>query len=293
MNHIRDYFIRGDMKGAIEYMKCHEAFSSVLPAYITLFEQRHFRTYDAPEPINKILLPYQEYFHAVFYCGESEATAAATLQTKLRELLGIEDAEEDAMRELLTILIEQQGYHAQFGKSQGYYGPYIWRETVPTTFSVELPGGTETYTVKLLKGFLFRSWMDYLTFGQFGTKGWASPDGTICCIEGSYDFNSESFRISLLKHEAQHVADMRQFPAITPTELEYRAKLIELIYTDTPGLLDQFRSEADDGQPENSHAAASVHIREAFEGCDAANVAAVQERARALFSISNAALGKT
>lgn len=93
---------------------------------------------------------------------------------------------------------------------------------------MELPDGSAEYTVNLLKGFVFRSWMDYLTFGRYGTGGWASPDGTINCIEQAYDLESERFRVSLLKHEAQHTVDRKRFPQITPAELEYRAKLVEL-----------------------------------------------------------------
>ena len=61
-------------------------------------------------------------------------------------------------------MFEANGFHALFGKTQGYYGPYIWRETVPTVYHVELPSGTADYTVNILSGFVFRSWMDYQTF---------------------------------------------------------------------------------------------------------------------------------
>ena len=131
-------------------------------------------------------------------------------------------------RQRLQAAFEAEGYHALFGKTQGYYGPYVWRETVPAVYQVELPDGSAEYTVNLLKGFVFRSWMDYLTFGRYGTGGWASPDGTINCIEQAYDLESERFRVSLLKHEAQHTVDRKRFPQITPAELEYRAKLVEL-----------------------------------------------------------------
>ena len=68
----------------------------------------------------------------------------------------------------------------------------------------------------IIRGFVFRGWMDYLTFGWYGTGGWASLDGTIHCVEQAYDFESEKFLVSLLKHEAQHTVDMKRFPEITP-----------------------------------------------------------------------------
>ena len=126
-----------------------------------------------------------------------ETEATDKLLTQLKVLLGMPDAEEELLVERLQSIFEQNGYHALFGKTQGYYGPYIWRDTVPTVYRVELPGGTAEYTVNILKGFVFRSWMDYLTFGKHGTGGWASPDGTINCIEQAYDFESERFLVSL------------------------------------------------------------------------------------------------
>ena len=185
-------------------------------------------------------------------------------------------------RQRLQAAFEAEGYHALFGKTQGHYGPYVWRETVPTVYQVGLPDGTAEYTVNILKGFVFRSWMDYLTFGRYGTGGWASPDGTINCVEQAYDFESERFLVSLLKHEAQHAMDMKRFPKITPAELEYRAKLVELHYSGDLGLLQKFLSEADESRTGDSHAAASARIRREFAGTDQANLPSIQARAREL-----------
>ena len=223
---IQDFFINGDIKGAIAYMREHEEFKDILPAYVAIFENCEYRTFEIPDMLNDILRLYQIYYRDIFYCGLPEAKAADKLLTELRALLNMPDAEEELLAERLQTVFEQNGYHALFGKTQGYYGPYIWKDTVTTVYRVELPGGTAEYAVNILKGFVFRSWMDYLTFGRYGTGGWASPDGTINCIEQAYDFESERFLVSLLKHEAQHTVDMKQFPGITPDELEYRAKLV-------------------------------------------------------------------
>ena len=209
---ISRFFINGDMKGAIAYMREHEEFKDVLPAYVAIFENGEYRTYEVPDNLNDILRLYQIYFQDIFYCGVPEEKAADKLLTALRTLLRMPGAEEHLLAERLQAVFEQCGYHALFGKTQGYYGPYIWRDTVPTAYRVELPDKTAEYTVNILKGFVFRGWMDYLTFGRYGTGGWASPDGTINCIEQAYDFESERFLVSLLKHEAQHVEDMKQFP---------------------------------------------------------------------------------
>ncbi len=280
---ISQFFLNGDIKGAIAYMREHEEFKEILPAYVAIFENGEYRTYEIPDRLNDILRLYQVYYRDTFYCGLPEAAAADKLLTGLKALLDVPDADEAQLTERLQVLFEAEGYHALFGKTQGYYGPYIWRDTVPTLYRVELPDKTAEYTVNILKGFVFRSWMDYLTFGRYGTGGWASPDGTINCIEQAYDFESERFLVSLLKHEAQHTIDMKQFPGITPAELEYRAKLVELHYSNDLGLLQKFLSEADESKTDDSHAVASARIQREFADTDQGELSGIQARALELF----------
>ena len=276
---ISRFFLNGDIKGAIAYMRNHEEFKDILPAYIAIFENCEYRTYEIPDILNDILRLYQVYFRDTFYCGLPETEAADKLLTQLKALLDMPDAEEALLTEQLQSAFEAEGYHALFGKTQGYYGPYVWKDTVPAVYSVELPEGTAQYTVNILRGFVFRGWMDYLTFGRFGTGGWASPDGTINCIEQAYDFESERFLVSLLKHEAQHTVDMKQFPGITPAELEYRAKLVELHYSGDLGLLQKFLSAADESRPNDSHAIASARLKREFADTDQRSLSRIQARA--------------
>ena len=276
---ISQFFMNGDIKGAIAYMREHEEFKDILPAYAAIFEDCEYRTYEIPALLNDILRLYQIYYRDVFYCGLPETEAADKLLRQLRILLDMPEADEALLTARLQAAFEAEGYHALFGKTQGYYGPYIWKETVPTVYRVALPDGAADYTVNILKGFVFRSWMDYLTFGRYGTGGWASPDGTINCIEQAYDFESERFRVSLLKHEAQHAVDMKRFPEISPAELEYRAKLVELHFSSDLSLLQKFLSEADERKTGDSHAAASARIKRGFADTDPAELADIQSRA--------------
>ena len=276
---IRQFFLNGDIRGAIAYMRSHEGYKDILPAYAAIFEDQKYRTYEIPDNLNDILRLYQIYFRDAFYCGLPETEAADKLRTGLRALLNLPDTDEAHLAELLQSLFEAEGYHALFGKTQRYYGPYIWRDTVPTVYRVELPDGTAEYTVNILKGFVFRGWMDYLTFGRYGTGGWVSPDGTINCVEQAYDFASERFLVSLLKHEAQHAVDMKRFPEIAPTELEYRAKLVELHYSGDLNLLQKFLSEADENKTDDAHAVASARIRREFADTDQRSLPCVQTQA--------------
>ena len=276
---ISQFFMNGDIKGAIAYMREHEEFKDILPAYAAIFEDCEYRTYEIPALLNDILRLYQIYYRDVVYCGLPETEAADKLLRQLRILLDMPEADEALLTARLQAAFEAEGYHALFGKTQGYYGPYIWKETVPTVYRVALPDGAADYTVNILKGFVFRSWMDYLTFGRYGTGGWASPDGTINCIEQAYDFESERFRVSLLKHEAQHAVDMKRFPGISPAELEYRAKLVELHFSSDLSLLQKFLSEADERKTGDSHAAASARIKRGFADTDPAELADIRSRA--------------
>lgn len=63
---IHNYFINGDIKGAIAYMREDEEFHEILPAYIAIFENCEYRTYDVPESLGRILRLYQIYFRDVF-----------------------------------------------------------------------------------------------------------------------------------------------------------------------------------------------------------------------------------
>ena len=284
---ISQFFVRGDIKGAIEFMREHDEYRDILPEYVAIFEEEKYLSYDIPSDLNDILLLYQIYYRDIFYCGIPESKASKRLIAGLNDILGTKDVDEVILGNNLQELFKDKGYCSQFGKTQGFFGPYVWKETVPTVYKVELPGGTAEYKVNILKGFVFRSWMDYLTFGRFGTGGWASPDGTINCIEKAYDFNDEKFLVSLLKHEAQHTIDMKSFPGITTEELEYRAKLVELHYSNNLALLDKFLAEASDERPNDSHALASFRVKKEFEDVDKRSICAIQKRALELLNAHN------
>ena len=73
---ISQFFMNGDIKGAIAYMREHEEFKDILPAYVAIFENSKYRRFDVPDKLNEILLLYQIYYRDTFYCGLPEAEAA-------------------------------------------------------------------------------------------------------------------------------------------------------------------------------------------------------------------------
>lgn len=132
-------------------------------------------------------------------------------------------------------------------------------------YEVELPEGTQDYAVKFLDGFIMKSWLDYISFGETGTGGWSNGDGLIHCVRGAYDLQSEEFQVSLLKHEAQHAIDQARYKGITNEDLEYRAKLVELIYSRERRMLERFVGQADTTRADNGHGLSAEHIVRGFE----------------------------
>ncbi len=49
-------------------------------------------------------------------------------------------------------------------------------------------------------------------------------------MKDDYDLDSEDFRVHYLQHEARHFADYQRYPKLEAHDLEYRAKLTELVY---------------------------------------------------------------
>ena len=72
---------------------------------------------------------------------------------------------------------------------------------------------------------------------------------------------------------------MKRFPGITPAELEYRAKLVELHYCCDLGLLQKFLLAADERKSKDSHALACAQIKLAFAHTNQTDLSCVQTKA--------------
>lgn len=261
------YIVKGDLHGAINYVKLFPEQTNLYNRFMDVFEHEKYIVYDVDAYLNAILLAYQWYYRNAFYLCIGKELAANKLRDRLIEIIGINDKNIelcDLEQHQLAELFTHHGLHFMGGKTSGYYGPYIWRTTETMSYDIELPDGTQTYSVKLLDGFITRSWIDYLSFGEIGPSGWADGEGYINCIKSAWDFDSESFRVSLLKHEAQHAHDLRIDKDMTSEDLEYRAKLVEMIYSNERNLLQAFAQEADPTDKSNGHAMAAWRIMNGF-----------------------------
>lgn len=288
------YILKADLHGAIAYIKQFPEQSELYNRFVALFEHEQYIQFDVDDDLNEILALYQHYYRNVFYLGIDKDEAAELLRVAMLEHLGSANTNVplcDLEQKQLPALFESKGLHFMSGKTSGYYGPYVWRSTEMVRYEVELPDCVQAYSVKLLDGFIMRSWIDYLSFGEIGPGGWADGDGYINCVKSAYDFESEGFRVSLLKHEAQHAKDLESDKDMSSEDLEYRAKLVELIYSKERNLLREFFYEADTSDASNGHAMAAQRIMDdfkeltgkgSFECCELP-IQQIQQYARQLF----------
>ena len=285
--------VNGNLKQAIEYLSHFPEQADLCRKYISLFWEECYLTYGLDAELEEILLIYQKYYRDAFYLELSAEEASRRLRDRLAQLLGADpDSPLDALEESAAEAFRRKSFHILTGRTGGYYGPYIWKTEVLQHYTVELPEGTRDYSVKLLDDFVSESWIDYISFGAVGTGGWSDDDGLIHCVRSAYDLGTEVFQASLLKHEAQHAADLAKYKGISPEELEYRAKLVELIYSVQRRLLDQFTYEAN--AEGTSHGIAAERILKGFEerlhmdraGLAGLPIAEVQAVSRALFAES-------
>lgn len=260
--------VKGDLKGAVEYLKRFPEQKELYLKYLSVYEEEKYPAYSFDGFLNEILTAYQRYYRDVFYLRLKREKAEEKLRVGLIGILGVKDKsasldeiDEKPVKEAFT----SRGFHFLGGKTGGYFGPYIWTDEELKQYRVELPGRIAEYTVMLLDGFISGGWLSSISFGKVGTGGWTDQNGILNCVKEKYDLESEDFTVSLLKHEAQHSEDIRKFSGIKSEDLEYKAKLVELIYSKKRNLLPKFISQADNSDPDNGHAMAAERIAKGFE----------------------------
>jgi hypothetical protein len=179
------------------------------------------------------------------------------------------------LTEALGEMLRAEGVHSLRGVTAPYYELMLWKQENAQHYTVKLPESTEEVKVVMMSEFVLKGWLGFATIDKEHSSGWTTKD-TLYCVRGSYDLESERFRVSYLAHEAQHFSDLRQFPKLEQPELEYRAKLVELSRAENSlyFLLDAFtrQSGADRKSP---HAFANLravqHLSKALFGDDSAS----------------------
>ena len=94
------------------------------------------------------------------------------------------------------------------------YDLFLWREQHERTYDIDLGDTRVNVKVVFMDDFLSHGWSSFATLGHARAGGWATREALFCKAE-DYDVESESFKISYLRHEGRHFADYKQFPALT------------------------------------------------------------------------------
>ncbi|MFT4147071.1 MAG: hypothetical protein QM644_21745 [Mobilitalea sp.] len=257
------YLLKGQLHKAVDYLGDFIDKKDRIESYLDIFERGQYYKRTDNATLEKLDCIYQNYYRNVFWNNITNTDAQKILFQELWQFCGsrADLAVDETIEDEVLRIVKAEGYEYLGGKTQGYYGPYIWKQSIRETYEVELPTGIELYTVVMMDGFISRSWLDFLTFGESGAGGWAEDDGTLCCVRSAYQKGSEEdFHISFLKHEAQHAYDKKTYRKLSAENLEYRAKLVELIYWPIDKKIKSILREADNSNPDNSHAIAAHRI---------------------------------
>lgn len=230
--------LQGNVLEVIDYLKSLENKSEEVLELERKYIHR-FIAQDEPLKINskdpfilEVLKCYYKYYIAVLTNNDAQE-AENQLAVSLAKLLMIkEDTDLDEIETELESIFREKGYTFLGGRTTPYRGPYIWKTTKKEDFCVELPCGKQQLTVFFISDFLMLSWLHFATFGRHHAGGWAKEEGIYYVDAGNkkIDKQSADFQIWFLKHEAQHLSDYGKYPNLKEAGLEYRAKLVELIY---------------------------------------------------------------
>ena len=180
---------------------------------------------------SEALAAYQAYWRRGVIDPAGRADAERDLVGKLATLLGRPSlADIDAVEPLLAERLTREGLHSLQGRTGKLRDLMIWSKETERVEEVPLPEGANPTRVVYLDGFLSRGWSTYLSCDRTGSGGWTKSDGLYVVTPAYESLTDENFRVNFLAHESQHYSDKRRFADLPGWRLEYRAKLVELVY---------------------------------------------------------------
>ena len=218
--------------------------------------------------VDRISAAYQAYWHKALLQELSPEQGHDFLFQELAPMVkalggGINkysEAEYDRVAEFLKLKLKEEGYFSLIGEVSPFLNFMAWKTEETKNYSVHLGDGEiEKVDVILLNNFASLGWAAYATFEKMHVGGWVGKSA-LYCVAQKYDLESDNFKVSFLGHEARHFADLKKYPTLKSLDLEYRAKLNELILAKTPRtLLHKFLMEQKNN-PKNPHSHASFHL---------------------------------
>ena len=185
--------------------------------------------------VSEVLRLYRGYWWHALKAPAGRDAFGDDLLASLKSLIGPAAAEArdfDTLEPILDDELRQRGFHPQTGRTAPLRELMLWRKQDSRRYHVQLPEGPHDVQVELLDDFVSRGWSAYGRCERGSAGGWAT-DEKLFAVVPAYDkdggLGSEAFRVVFLGHETQHFADQNRYPGMPSWELEYRAKLVEMV----------------------------------------------------------------
>lgn len=142
------------------------------------------------------------------------------------------EEEFEKLADFLKSELKRDGYYSLWGHVKPFLNLMVWEKESEKVYSVDI-GEPEKQDVKVvfMDDFKELGWGAFATLEIMYVGGWAKSD-KLFCVKPAYDVDSETFRVSYLAHEGRHFSDYKLFPKIDQVDLEYRAKLTEIVTSD-------------------------------------------------------------
>ena len=275
-NDIYPLAIRGEMTKVFELLESLEQLDEKQLASKKQFYDRFIREneafdYNTEDPL---LIGFTDLFHnywkSVMFNKKSIAEAESDFRKAvIKYLYESHFKEKKVKRKLIEanineyinrFLKDSDVYSNATGKTGHLFDLFLWKNEEVKNYKVHLLEDTVNVEIHFMKDFISLGWGHYATLGRSYAGGWATRQA-LFAVDQAYDRSTENFRVSYLAHEGQHFADYIAFPALQQTDLEYRAKLLELYKseTTTQQLIHKFIRNAQN-QKGNAHSFANYCV---------------------------------
>ncbi|MBK6828247.1 MAG: hypothetical protein IPG86_15950 [Chitinophagaceae bacterium] len=216
--------------------------------------------------VNDISNIYREYWRVELMKPLPESRTDSILYNNITDYIlsnKLTGLSKDSLRKnikddsVLKVIIEKEGFKVDFKFRNGFQEIFIWNKESTKKYEVILPNDTVKTNVVFIEGYHIKGYDEFATLGKSQVGGWAIKESaTLYCNKGTYDLKSENFEVSYLKHESIHFTDLNNYPNLSSADLEYRSKVIELMYCTEGTIYDrvsEFVSGANKADRENSH----------------------------------------
>jgi predicted CopG family antitoxin len=267
----------GDVSTAFTKMKERKSFSNPIVKFIYqrwkkkmyarfVSKEEVFENTSGNKIVNEISNIYREYWRVELMKPKPESRTDSALYNNIADYVlsnKLTRLSKDSLRKnikddtVLKKIIEQEGFKVNFNFRNGFQEIFIWNKESTEKYDVILPKETIKTTVVFIESYHINGYDEFATIGDSQVGGWATKDSTkLYCNKGTYDLKSEKFKISYLKHESLHFTDLNNYPNLSAADLEYRSKVIELMYCTEGTIYDrisEFVSGANKADRKNSH----------------------------------------